>query len=107
MLSIGSRYALRCSGEDKGVCEIGTMLGRQGGKEEKMGVRGPENVQRAAKEAGDVGKGGAVPQGSVALGISSAWMANHSKACGQMRSPVSFRWFTSHLIGKTPQDWSP
>lgn len=41
---------------------------------------------------------------------SSAWMANHRKVWEQMRNPVSSRWFSfchSHLIGKTPQDWSP
>lgn len=44
VLSICSRCVPSCGREDGDVYEIGTMLGIQGSKEGKMGVRGPENV---------------------------------------------------------------
>lgn len=52
--------------QDRDVYPTGTMLGIRGNKEEEMGVRVPENVQRAAAEAWRFGEGVTGPWESVA-----------------------------------------
>ena len=106
VLSINSRWAQSCAGDDGATCEIRTMLGIMESNEENVGWQLLKMCNMLQRKHGGAGEEVTVLRDLWHLQqTAKLWGLNHRNAWKRMRSVVPSGWFSlchSHLVGKTP-----